>query len=66
MATSPNLGLIRLDKKLKDELNLVLKQEEIFWFQKSREEWIVNSDRNTSFFFIFLQSFGETEVTSKG
>ena len=52
MATSPNLGLFSLDKKLKEELDLVLKQEEIFWFQKSREDWIVNGDRNTSFFHL--------------
>ena len=50
IAISPNLGLFRLDKKLKEELDLVLKQEEIFFFQKSREDWIVNGDRNTSFF----------------
>ena len=49
---NPNLGLLRLDKKLKADLDLVLKQEEIFWFQKSREEWIVNGDRNTSYFHL--------------
>ena len=33
LAMKPNSDLIRLDKKLKGELDQVLKQNEIFWFQ---------------------------------
>ncbi|XP_031115795.1 uncharacterized protein LOC116019654 [Ipomoea triloba] len=43
-------GLIRLLKKLQGELEEVLKQEELKWFQKSKEEWIVSGDRNTKYY----------------
>lgn len=32
------------------ELEIVLEQEEVLWFQKLREKWCVHGDRNTSFF----------------
>ncbi|XP_019173717.1 PREDICTED: uncharacterized protein LOC109169292 [Ipomoea nil] len=31
--------LIRLDRKLRNELDNTLYQEELIWFQRSREEW---------------------------
>ncbi|XP_031120913.1 uncharacterized protein LOC116024153 [Ipomoea triloba] len=43
-------GLIRLEKKLQKELNSLLDQEELKWFQKSRETWIASGDRNTKFY----------------
>lgn len=43
-------GLFKLDRKLQKELEEVLRQEELHWFQKSREEWIVSGDRNTRFY----------------
>lgn len=42
--------LFTLDRKLQDELDDVLKQEEILWYQKSRERWIQVRDRSTKFF----------------
>ncbi|KAL8158938.1 LOW QUALITY PROTEIN: hypothetical protein V2J09_000475 [Rumex salicifolius] len=42
-------GLLELETKLWSELNLTLEQEETLWFQKSREKWISQGDRNTSF-----------------
>ncbi|KAL4353175.1 hypothetical protein GQ457_06G017320 [Hibiscus cannabinus] len=42
-------SLVRLEAKLKRELDIVLDQEERFWHQKSRAEWITQGDRNTSY-----------------
>lgn len=41
---------IKLDKKLRQELEEVLFQEELIWFQRSREEWINSGDRNTKYY----------------
>ncbi|XP_019160671.1 PREDICTED: uncharacterized protein LOC109157220 [Ipomoea nil] len=43
-------GLRQLEKKLRQELDEVLYQEELMWFQRSREEWIVSGDRNTRYY----------------
>ncbi|KAA3481745.1 reverse transcriptase [Gossypium australe] len=43
-------GLWKLEKQLKEQLDLTLHQEETLWFQKSREKWIVQGDRNTKYF----------------
>lgn len=41
--------LCRLDN-LKKEHQDILAQEEMLWFQKSREKWVKYGDRNTAFF----------------
>lgn len=41
---------MKLERKISKELEAVLYQEEIFWFQKEREEWICSGNRNTSFY----------------
>ncbi|XP_052287360.1 uncharacterized protein LOC127898893 [Citrus sinensis] len=40
-------GLLELELKLRTELEEVLTQEEIFWLQKSRKDWLLLGDRNT-------------------
>lgn len=43
-------ALIREEETLIKELDVVMEQEEILWYQKSREKWISLGDRNTKFF----------------
>ncbi|XP_074298539.1 uncharacterized protein LOC141629436 [Silene latifolia] len=43
---------IKLEAKLRKELDEVLAQEEILWYQKSRLKFIKDGDRNTSYFHV--------------
>ena len=43
-------GLMHLEAQLRKELEIVMGQEEILWWQKSRKDWIMHGDRNTRFF----------------
>nr|XP_025670055.1 uncharacterized protein LOC112769805 [Arachis hypogaea] len=38
------------EQRCRDDFNSVLLQEEILWFQKSREQWVRYGDKNTKFF----------------
>ena len=38
------------EEELRAEYNLVLAQEELLWYHKSRDQWVRYGDRNTSFF----------------
>jgi len=42
--------LLKREEELLKEFDVVLEQEEIVWFQKSKEQWVVDGDRNTTFF----------------
>lgn len=42
--------LRRLEKELDSQYNQILKQEEIYWYQKSRCQWLSFGDRNTAYF----------------
>ncbi|KAL8151999.1 hypothetical protein V2J09_021807 [Rumex salicifolius] len=42
--------ILELHDSLQEELAILLHQEEMHWFQKSRTKWIECGDRNTKFF----------------
>ncbi|XP_025617102.1 uncharacterized protein [Arachis hypogaea] len=45
-----NLFLERLEKHLNKKLEEILDREEMMWLQKSRENWLIEGDRNTRYF----------------
>ncbi|KAK8655794.1 hypothetical protein V6N13_108360 [Hibiscus sabdariffa] len=47
---SSSTNLQELEQVLKEELDLVLAQEESLWFQRSRSQWIANGIQNTHFY----------------
>lgn len=52
IADRPSSFLIDLEKKLQMDLSLVLNQEEELWAMKSRINWMVQGDCNTSFYHV--------------
>ncbi|KAL4311976.1 hypothetical protein GQ457_01G025270 [Hibiscus cannabinus] len=50
LVKSESSFLLNLESELKAELDEVLKQEESFWQQKSRTNWVSKGDRNTAYF----------------
>ncbi|XP_021621482.1 uncharacterized protein LOC110621511 [Manihot esculenta] len=52
LSTGGPQHLLKLELKLKKQLEDILEQEELFWFQKSKEDWIVSGDRNTWYYHL--------------
>ncbi|CAL1395192.1 unnamed protein product [Linum trigynum] len=50
IATSPSPGLFKLQAKLEKELDDLLAQEEVIWFQRAKESWVKLGEQNTSYF----------------
>ena len=38
------------EREIRNELEKLAEQEQIFWMQKSRTNWIIQGDRNTRFY----------------
>lgn len=47
---NPTDDLLQREEVLQKEFDIVLKQEEVLWYQKSREKWVVFGDRNTNYY----------------
>lgn len=44
------IALFQLEKQLQHDYIQILFQEELIWYQKSREQWVMLGDKNTTFF----------------
>lgn len=44
--------LFKFERRLQEELNIVLQQEELHWQQKSKSEWVRGGDRNTRYYHL--------------
>ena len=53
IATRPSSYLLELDKNLIQELEATLNQEHKLWTLKSWVNWMVQGDRNTTFYHVF-------------
>ena len=54
--SDPYDALASFERKLQREYNDVLHQEELLWYQKSRENWVKHGDRNTRLFHHALRA----------
>ena len=52
LASHPSADLINLENLLHHELDLILDQERDLWALKSRINWMIQGDRNTSFYHV--------------
>jgi hypothetical protein len=50
LGISSSSDIIRLERDLQKQFSAILEEEEILWFQKSRENWIKFGNKNTKFY----------------
>lgn len=54
IANCPKSFLINLQNQLSEKYNLILQMEEEIWAMKSRANWIMMGERNTSYFLMSM------------
>lgn len=54
LQTRNNPFLVRLEVGLIQTYNNILRQKEIFWFQKSRTDWLCFEDKNVAYFHYII------------
>lgn len=42
-------GLVKMEYKLQREFSVILKEEELIWYQRSRVKWLTDEDRNKKY-----------------
>lgn len=52
LSLNRNSSLIKLESKLRRDLDIVLNQEELLWYQKVRVDWLREGYGNTTFFHL--------------
>ena len=52
IATTPSSKLLEIEKYLQNELEGILDQERDIWALKSKINWLILGDRDTSFYHI--------------
>ena len=52
LANNPRPSLLMLENQLHKDLEVVLDQERDLWMLKSRLNWMIQGDRNTSFYHV--------------
>ena len=45
-----SIQAIRVERELRENIENLMEKEEIMWAQKARSTWIIQGDRNTTFF----------------
>lgn len=50
ISTYSTRSFLKLERKLLIEFDAILNQEESYWRQKARENWVCHGERNTRFF----------------
>lgn len=45
-------GMKKFGLNMREEFNIILKKEELMWFQRSKVKWLADGDRNTKYYHL--------------